>query len=101
MSLARLEILFLERDAAGYAQAARDFIAGHSDGEAWHEVARLGRALVPNDTLFGDATGPRAHEHYGPWPHLPNWIGASWDLTAEVTAAEFHGAMTRRHARAR
>jgi len=94
--LARLEILFLARDAAGYAAAARDFIAAHPCDESWHEVARLGRALVPCDTLFGDPAGPRDHEHYGPWPHLPNWIRASWDLTAEVTAAELHAAMARR-----
>ncbi len=98
LRLARLEILYLERDAKGYADAARDFIAAHPEDEAWHEVARLGRALVPGDTLFGDPLGPREHEHYGPWPHLPNWIRASWDLTAEVTAAEFHGAMARRAA---
>jgi hypothetical protein len=96
LRLARLEILFLERDAAGYAQAARDFIAAHPEDDAWHEVARLGRTLAPGDGLFGEAAGPRDHEHYGPWPHLPNWIRASWDLTAEVTAAEFHAAMARR-----
>ena len=96
LALARLEILFLERDASGYANAARDFINAHPSDESWHEVARLGRELVPGDTLFGDPAGPRDHEHYGPWPHLPNWIRASWDLTAEVTAADFHGAMARR-----
>jgi hypothetical protein len=96
MRLAHLEILFLERDAAGFARAARDFIAAHPRDESWHEIARLGRALAPGDALFGESDGPRDHEHYGPWPHLPNWIRASWDLTAEVTAAELHGAMARR-----
>jgi len=96
LRLARLEILFLERDAGGFARAARDFLEAHPDNEAWHEIARLGRSLVPGDALFGDPAAPRDHEHYGPWPHLPNWIRASWDLTAEVTAAEFHGAMARR-----
>ncbi len=96
LALARLEILFLERDADSFAKAARDFINAHPRDDAWHEVARLGRALLPGDALFGDPDGPRDHEHYGPWPHLPNWIRASWDLTAEVTAAEFHVAMARR-----
>jgi hypothetical protein len=94
--LAHLEILFLVRDAAGFARAARDFLEAHPGDESWHEIARLGRALVPGDSVFGSPEGPRDHEQYGPWPHLPNWIRASWDLTAEVTAAEFHAAMARR-----
>jgi hypothetical protein len=40
-------------------------------------------------------SGPRDHDHYGPWPHLPNWIQAPWDLTGEVIAADFHRAMAR------
>jgi hypothetical protein len=56
-------------------------------------VHRLGNALVPDDSLFNANGGPRAHDQYGPWPDLPNWIQAPWDLTAEVLAAEFHGAL--------
>lgn len=94
--LARLEILFLIRDTAGYAEAARDFNREHPGAEeAWAEVCRLGRALAPEETLFGARKGPRDHEHYGPWPHTPNWIQAPWDLTAEIIAADFHRAVSR------
>jgi hypothetical protein len=94
--LARLEILFLVRDGAGYVETARDFHRQHSGvTETWAEVCRLGRALVPGETLFGARMGPREHEHYGPWPHTPNWIQAPWDLTAEIVAADFHRAMSR------
>jgi hypothetical protein len=93
--LARLEILFLIRDAAGYAETARDFHQQHpGEEESWAEVCRLGRALAPGEMLFGSRMGPRDHEHYGPWPHTPNWIQAPWDLTAEITAADFHRAMS-------
>jgi hypothetical protein len=94
--LARLEILFLSRDAAGYVATARDFRAAHSaDAESWAEICRLGRALAPEETVFGARCGPREHEHYGPWPHTPNWIQAPWDLTSEIAAADFHRAMGR------
>jgi hypothetical protein len=94
--LARLEILFLVRDAVGYVQTAREFRAAHpADEESWAEICRLGRALAPDETVFGTRRGPREHEHYGPWPHTPNWIQAPWDLTSEIVAADFHRAMTR------
>ena len=91
--LARLELLFLGRDAEGFAACAREFRALHALHEAWPEVIRLGRALAPADALFRDGAGPRGHDHYGPWPDLPNWIQAPWDLTAEILAADFHRAM--------
>jgi hypothetical protein len=93
--LAQLEILFLARAAARYAECAAAFRAAHPASDAWAEVKRLGQALAPGEPLFGVASGPREHEHYGPWPHLPNWIQASWDLTAEVVAADFHRAVIR------
>ena len=43
----------------------------------------------------------RDHDHYGPWPDLPNWIQANWDLTAEVVAVDFHRILKRRAADAR
>jgi hypothetical protein len=92
-ALARLEFRFLMRDAAGFVEAARAFNAAHPKHEAWEEVCRLGRAIAPTESLFGAACAARAHEHYGPWPHLPNWIQAPWDLTAEVCAADFHRAL--------
>jgi hypothetical protein len=93
--LARLEILFLSRDREGFiagAQAFRDSRPGH---DAWTEIQRLGRQIAPGEALFGATIAARDHEHYGPWPHLPNWIQAPWDLTAEVVAADFHRAMLR------
>ena len=94
--LAQLEILFLGRNAPRYVETARAFRAMHPASEAWNEVARLGRALTPKEALFGAAMGPREHDHYGPWPDLPNWIQANWDLTAEVVAADFHRILKQR-----
>jgi hypothetical protein len=94
--LAQLEILFLTRNAPRFVEAARAFRAMHPASEAWSEVARLGRALAPAESLFGPAAGPRDHDHYGPWPDLPNWIQANWDLTAEVVASDFHRILKQR-----
>jgi hypothetical protein len=94
--LAQLEILFLGRNAPRYVETARAFRAMHRASEAWPEVARLGRALAPNEGLFGPSAGPREHDHYGPWPDLPNWIQANWDLTAEVVASDFHRILKQR-----
>jgi hypothetical protein len=94
--LAQLEILFLSRNATRFIETARAFRAMHPASEAWNEVARLGRALAPAESLFGPAAGPRDHDHYGPWPDLPNWIQANWDLTAEVVASDFHRILKQR-----
>jgi len=99
--LAQLEILFLIRNSQRFVEAARAFRALHPASEAWQEVTRLGRALVPHETLFGAANGKRDHEHYGPWPDLPNWIQANWDLTAEVIASDFHRILKQRAQTAR
>jgi len=93
--LAQLEILFLARDAARFIECARAFRALHAGSAQWSEVARLGHAIAPNEALFGAKDGPRDHEHYGPWPDLPNWTQANWDLTSEVLAADFHRLMKR------
>lgn len=98
--LARIEILFLLRDAEGFLAAARAFREAHASHDAWPEVERLGRALVPGEALFGPMSGPRDHEHYGPWPHTPNWIQAPWDLTPEIAAADFRRAAMRLAGRA-
>jgi hypothetical protein len=92
-ALARMELRFLAHDAPGFVAAAGDFANKHPGHEAWEEITRLGRALAPREPLFGASRAARAHEHYGPWPHLPNWICAPWDLTAEVCAADFHRAL--------
>lgn len=94
--LAQLEILFLTRNAPRFIETARAFRAMHPASEAWNEIARLGRALAPTESLFGPAAGPRDHDHYGPWPDLPNWIQANWDLTAEVVASDFHRILKQR-----
>lgn len=96
--LAQLEILFLVRDSQRFVETARAFRALHGSSEAWNEVARLGRALAPQEMLFATATAAakRDHDHYGPWPDLPNWIQANWDLTAEVVAADFHRILKQR-----
>jgi hypothetical protein len=94
--LARLEILYLVRDAGAFAESARAFRARHGgDTQSWNEICRLGRALAPHETLFDGELAVRDHEHYGPWPHTPNWIRAPWDLTAEVAAVDFHHALER------
>lgn len=91
--LADLEITFLVRNAHRFVASARAFRQTFADAPEWAEIARLGRALAPGEPLFGARQGARRHEHYGPWPDLPNWIRAPWDLTQEVAAADFHRAM--------
>lgn len=91
--LARLEILFLARESEGFVAVARAFREAHATSAHWPEVERLGRALAPGEPLFAGKAGWKPDESYGPWPHMPNWIQASWDLTAEVMAADFHRAL--------
>ena len=98
LRLARLEIAFLMRDAALYVALANDLRGAHPSSPQWSEVARLGRSIAPDEALFGAAGDPHATNHYGPWPDMPNWMHAPWDLTAEVRATEFHQAMARRAA---
>lgn len=95
LRLAQIEIAFLKRDAPRFTDAARALRDAIPECSEWKEVQRLGRAIVPDEPLFGTTTGNRVNEHYGPWPDMPNWIGASWDLTAEYRAADFHQAMSR------
>jgi hypothetical protein len=93
--LAELEILFLARDAARFVECARAFRALHAGSAAWGEVARLGAALAPTEAMFVSGAFATSHAHYGPWPDLPNWIQANWDLTAEIIAGDFHRSMRR------
>jgi hypothetical protein len=87
--LAALEIAFLVRDAERYVAVAHAFHRAHAHSPDWNEVVRLGRSLAPMHPLFaGPAGEARDFDHFGPWPHLPNWIGASWDLTGEVASVE-------------
>ena len=99
--LAQLEILFLAREASRFVECARAFRALHPASEQWAEICRLGQAIAPRESLFGDKSGPRNHDHYGPWPDLPNWIQANWDLTAECLAADFRRLLKCRAAEAR
>jgi hypothetical protein len=93
--LARLEILFLTRDRYAFVAGARAFREAHPAHGAWNEIERLGRAIAPSDALFGNVVASRDHEHYGPWPHLPNWIQAPWDLTSDAHTGDAHRAMSR------
>jgi hypothetical protein len=96
LRLARLGIAFLLRDAALYTALAKEFRRVHPARDEWLEIARLGRAVAPAEMIFGAKQGERAHEHYGPWPHLPNWLLASRDRTCAVLAADYHRAMAHR-----
>ena len=91
--LARLELLFVLRRADEFAAAARELREIDRNKAHWTEVERLGRVLAPTDPLFAGDGAKRSTDNYGPWPDLPNWIRADWDLTAEVMAADFHRAV--------
>ena len=95
LRLAQLEIAFLRRNRERFVALATQFRAILPQSPNWAEIARLGRAVAPDEPQFAAGPGSYPHEHYGPWPDLPNWIQASWDLTAEVLAADFHRAMLR------
>lgn len=88
--LAKLEIHYLRRDAAGFAETAR-MIAERFPGSAlWADVARLGRRLVPGDPLFADpATVAGASGADAPWEETRNWIEAPGDFSADVLAVDF------------
>ncbi|QJR11158.1 hypothetical protein DSM104443_02230 [Usitatibacter rugosus] len=85
LRLAQLEVAFRMGDAGSYRTLAMEFQKNHPASKDWKQVARLGRALA----------GTPSPAHDGPWPDTPNWIHASWDLTGEVLAADFHRAMNR------
>ncbi len=95
LRLAQIEFAFLRRNRDRFVALAAQFRARLPQSPNWVEIARLGRAVAPDDPQFATSPGSHPHEHYGPWPDLPNWIQASWDLTAEVLAADFHRAMMR------
>lgn len=95
LRLARLEIAFLARDGASFTRWAGEFREQNPTAPEWADISRLGRIIAPGQTIFGAKAAPRSHEHYGPWPDMPNWIQASWDLTSEILAADFHVAAVR------
>ena len=96
LRLAQIEIAFLMREPSLFVRLAAEFQAAHAGHPAWGDVARLGHAIAPEEPRFALHPGTRSHDHYGPWPDMPNWIDASWDLTSEVLAADFHRAMNAR-----
>ena len=98
LRLARLEIAFLARETGLFRSLAREMHASHPSITEWKDIARLGRALAPDEPLFAAQPGDRGHDQYGPWPDMPNWIQASWDLSNEVMASEFHRALSVRAA---
>lgn len=93
LRLAQLEIAYLARDADLFTRLARELRAAIPVLPQWEEVVRLGHAIAPAEALFGSDDPAGAAGHYGPWPEMPNWIQASWDLTSEVLAADFHRAL--------
>lgn len=95
--LALLEILFLERESEAFVRAARSFRDRFPQAAEWAEVARLGWRLAPREPAFasGRPVVKAADAHYGAWPEAPNWIEASWDLTAEVLAVELRSRVLR------
>ena len=95
LRLAQIEFAFLRRSRERFVALATQFRARLPQSPSWVEIARLGRAVAPDDPQFAASPGSHPHEHYGPWPELPNWIQAPWDLTPEVLAADFHRAMLR------
>ncbi len=95
--LARLEILFLERDGVGYRRVAKEFAERHPASQQWPEIRELARGMGLDDAMFRDqGVRENSFPQYGPWPGMPNWIQAPWDLTAEVTAAELHSRLRTR-----
>ena len=89
--LANLEIAFLDHNAERYTRLAHAFHGAHPDSPDWPEVMRLGRRIAPMHPRFaGDSTVPvpEDFDHSGPWPRMPNWIQANWDLTGDVAATE-------------
>jgi len=93
LRLAQLEIAFLMRDGKTFAALALEHRRIHPASKDWEQVARLGRTVAPQEPAFGLPGGAPVNAHYGPWPDTPNWIHASWDLTGEVLAYDFHVAM--------
>jgi hypothetical protein len=93
LRLAQIEFAFLARETGSYIRLAKELQQKHPGIAEWPEVARLGAALAPEEEIFGQA-GRESNSHYGPWPDMPNWIQASWDLTHEILAADFHRAMS-------
>lgn len=97
--LAHIEILFLARDEPRFVEAVRGFLEAHPESPDHAEIASLWKRLRQN------AAGPAAEaaagetpargDRYGPWPVLPDWIGAPWDLSAEVWASEIHQGLGR------
>lgn len=94
LPLARLELAFLCRATPRFLTLAAAFHRDRPLDPHWEQISRLGKALVPSDPLF-TATGDDRARSYGPWPDMPNWIQASWDLTSDVRAADFHHAMAK------
>ncbi|MEO5691984.1 MAG: hypothetical protein ABIQ72_02570 [Usitatibacter sp.] len=95
LRLAQIEIAFLRRGARLYTRLATEFNRVHPRSPAWSEVTRLGRSIAPEEAIFGADVAEGTHGRYGPWPQMPNWIHASWDLTSDVLAADLHRSLAR------
>lgn len=96
LDLAQLEIAFLTRDAGAYVSLAMAFRHNRPASNSWNEIARLGRVIAPQVATFLAPVGEQADARQGASPEIPNWIGASLDLSCEILGSEFHRAMKRR-----
>ena len=91
--LAHLEILYVTRQPKAFASLAEQGRARFPGSGKWDDIVSLGARLAPDDPLFTGARTADGDTRYGAWPQTFNWIEASFDLTGDVLAAEFHSAM--------
>lgn len=90
--LAHIEILFLADAEAEFALVARSFLDAHPATAFKADVAHLWSRFRKPAADGGTASPPDPgfDDHFGPWPALPDWIGAPGDLSAEIHASEIH-----------
>jgi hypothetical protein len=87
--LARLEMLFLQRNADGFKSTVTRMQEFHADSTHWPQIVELGRNLGITEIFFkilGLPMGP-ARER-GRLPEVPNWLQAPQDFAPEVAAAQ-------------
>ena len=87
--LARLQMHFLLRDAAGFKRTVTLMQEYHGDSMHWPQIAELGRSLGITETFFkvlGLPVGPIPER--GRLPEVPDWLNAPRDFAPEVAAAQ-------------
>ena len=96
LRLAQIELAFLARDDGLFTELAQAYRSYDVTAEDWTEIRRMGRALAPAQAIFNDDPGLPASKGAPKWPDSPNWMQASWDLTPDVLASQFHRALNAR-----